>query len=248
MATSTIEWTEKTWNPIAGCTPVSPGCLNCYAAMMATRLAAMGQRKYDGTAEWRSGRAVFTGIINLDETALAIPCRVKKPTVWFVNSLSDLFHEGVPQDFRRRIFATMNESPQHQFQILTKRPQVALDVAADLTWTPNIWMGTTVENSAVIERAAVLSRIPAAIKFLSVEPMLGPIPDLPLDGIHWVIIGCESGPKKRPFENEWAVDVIEQCRNMDVAVFVKQVIVGKRVSHDPAEWSTSLRVREYPEY
>lgn len=248
VSSSKIEWTEKTWNPVAGCTPISPGCLNCYAAMMATRLAAMGQKKYDGTAEWRNGRAVFTGHINLDETALVIPKKIKKPTVWFVNSMSDLFHEGVPQSFRRRIFEVMNECPRHQFQVLTKRPEVALNVADDLTWTPNIWMGTTVENSTVIERAAVLSRIPAAIRFLSVEPMLGPIPDLSLDGIHWVIIGCESGPKKRPFENEWAEDVIEQCRERGVAVFVKQVIVGNKVSKKPHGWPERLRMRNYPEY
>lgn len=248
MTTSKIEWCERTWNPTAGCNVASAGCLNCYAALMATRLAAMGQEKYQGTAEWRNGRAVFTGQINLDEAALDAPKKVIKPSIWFVNSMSDLFHEGVPQDYRHRIFEVMNECPQHQFQVLTKRPEVALDVAGDLSWTSNIWMGTSVEDNRVISRIGILCQIPAAIRFLSVEPMIGPLPNLLLDGIHWIIIGCESGPKKRPFMNEWAVDVIEQCRKRDIAVFVKQIIVGNRVSHNPNDWPEELRVREYPQH
>lgn len=243
---SKIEWTGKTWNPIAGCTPVSAGCLNCYAALMATRLAAMGQAKYEGTAKWHNGRAVFTGQINYDEKALGIPLKTKKPTVWFVNSMSDLFHENVNPDFRKRVFEVMNQCPQHQFQVLTKRPEIALSVAADLSWTPNIWLGTSIADASVADRSVTLSAIPAAIRFLSVEPMLGPIPELPLDEIHWVIIGCESGAKKRPFENMWALDVIDQCRDLKVSVFVKQILVANKVSKDLANWPDALKIRQYP--
>lgn len=246
MTTTKIEWTEKTWNPVAGCTPVSPGCLNCYAATIATRQAAMGREKYGGTAVWRNGRAVFTGRVNLDYKALEIPRKTRKPTVWFVNSMSDLFHEDMPLDFLQQAFRVMNECPQHQFQVLTKRPERAVQLAVQLDWTPNIWMGTSIESADYSRRSTILSEVPAAIRFLSVEPMLGPMADLPLEGIQWVIIGCESGAKKRSFRNEWATQLIDRCHDHGVEVFVKQILLGKKVSHEPTEWPVELSVRGFP--
>jgi protein gp37 len=241
-----IEWTEKTWNPVAGCSPVSPGCLNCYAAIMAHRLAAMGQQKYQNTTERHNGRTIFNGTINIDPAALDIPKRVKKPTRWFVNSMSDLFHEDLTHQFRKQVFEVMNGCDWHEFQVLTKRPETVLEVADDLLWTPNIWMGTSIENATVAGRAVTLAQVPAEVRFLSVEPLLGPISDLPLDGIHWVIVGCESGPKKRVCDNQWVEDIVKQCRTKKVSIFIKQLIVDGKVSHSPSEWPRSLRTRKFP--
>lgn len=224
---SSIEWTNATWNPVAGCTPVSPGCLNCYAARMALRLACAGAvtgcDKYVGTAKRaRDGRPVFTGRINLDEDALDLPRRWRKPKLIFVNSMSDLFHEAVPLEFIRRVFAVMEACPQHQFQVLTKRPERTLELADELPWAPNVWMGTSVENALYMHRIRTLQKIPAAVRFLSCEPLLGPMRKLPLQDIHWVIVGGESGPGARPMQAEWVEQIRDECVGEGVAFFFKQ--------------------------
>lgn len=223
---SSIEWTDATWNPVAGCTPVSPGCLNCYAARMALRLATVGGTtadKYEGTAKRaRDGRPVFAGRINLDRASLDIPLGWRKPKRVFVNSMSDLFHADVPEGFIRRVFGVMERCPQHQFQILTKRPERAAELAPRLSWPENVWMGTSVESAMYVHRVHDLRRIGAAVRFLSVEPLLGRIRRLPLDGIHWVIVGGESGPGARPMESEWVTEIRDQCIAKDVSFFFKQ--------------------------
>lgn len=223
---SSIEWTDATWNPVAGCTPVSPGCLNCYAARMALRLEQVGgptARKYGGTAKRaRNGRPVFTGRINTDEAALEIPRRWRKPRRIFVNSMSDLFHEDVEESFIARVFEVMRSCPWHQFQVLTKRPERAVEMARRLPWPTNVWMGTSVENVMYTHRARTLRKVPAQIRFLSVEPLLGRIPKLPLEGIDWVIVGGESGPGARPMEAEWVTEIRDRCLEHGVAFFFKQ--------------------------
>jgi protein gp37 len=208
---SAIEWTEMTWNPVSGCTKVSPGCMNCYAERMAKRLRAMGAARY------RDGFALRT-----HEAALEEPFRWKSPRKVFVNSMSDLFHKDVPLEFIRRAFDVMARCPQHQFQILTKRAARLRDLAPVLNWAPNIWMGVSVEDQKRARRAIDLSRVPAHIRFLSIEPLLGPIKQLPLDGIHWVIVGGESGPGARPIEPGWVDDLLDQCRANEVPFFFKQ--------------------------
>ncbi len=223
---SSIEWTQATWNPVAGCTPVSPGCLNCYAARMALRLERMGNatgEKYQGTAKRaRDGRPVFSGRINLDEDSLDLPRSWRLPRIIFVNSMSDLFHDAVPLDYIRRVFRVMVECPQHTFQVLTKRPERALEVAGDLPWPRNVWMGASVETAKYYGRIEALRGVPAKVRFLSCEPLLGPLAKLPLRGIHWVIVGGESGPGARVMEAEWVVEIKEQCEERDVAFFFKQ--------------------------
>lgn len=224
---SRIEWTDATWNPIAGCTPVSPGCLNCYAARMALRLASMPNgvgEKYRGTARRaRDGRPVFSGTINLDESALDIPRRWRTPRMIFVNSMSDLFHEGVPLTFIQSAFDVMMECSHHTFQILTKRPERALLLADQLPWPANVWIGTSVESEAYLDRIRILQRIRvAATRFLSCEPLLGPLRRLPLEGIGWVIVGGESGPGARPMEREWVMEIKRQCREKGASFFFKQ--------------------------
>ncbi len=223
---SSIEWTDATWNPVAGCTPVSPGCLNCYAARMALRLARMPNgtgEKYAGTARHaRDGRPVFSGRINLDEQSLDLPRGWRLPRTIFVNSMSDLFHEAIPAPYIARVFRVMNECPQHTFQVLTKRPERALDLAGDLDWSANIWMGTSVESAKYYDRIRTVRRIPARIRFLSCEPLLGPLARLPLAGIHWAIVGGESGPGSRPMAAEWVREIRAQCEAGGVAFFFKQ--------------------------
>lgn len=227
MSTGTgIEWTDATWNPIAGCTPASAGCLNCYAARMALRLSHMPGKtgdKYRYTAKKTpSGRPVFSGKISLDYEALDTPKGWRLPRTIFVNSMSDLFHPDVPVDFIRRVFAVMESCPQHVFQILTKRPERALELADQFSWTPNIWMGTSVEDSRVVWRVRELQRIPAAVRFLSCEPLIGPVGRLPLSGVDWVIVGGESGPGARPMEKEWVLSIKRQCETRSVHFFFKQ--------------------------
>jgi protein gp37 len=223
---SSIEWTQATWNPVAGCTPVSPGCLNCYAARMALRLGRMRNgtgRKYEGTARRaRDGRPVFSGRINLDEEALDLPRRWRLGRIIFVNSMSDLFHRDVPFEFIQRVFGVMHECRQHTFQVLTKRPERALELAGRLDWSPNVWMGTSVETKRYYERIRMLRRIPAAVRFLSCEPLLGPLPRMPLSGIHWVIVGGESGPGARLMAGAWVRQIKRQCDARAVPFFFKQ--------------------------
>jgi protein gp37 len=227
MATgSTIEWTDATWNPVAGCTPVSAGCKNCYAARMALRLSHMGdatERKYAGTATRSpSGHPIFTGKIVLDHESLELPLRWRLPRLIFVNSMSDVFHEGVPFSYIERIFDVMRRCPQHTFQVLTKRPERAAELAPKLPWPANAWMGTSVEDARVMHRVEHLRGIPAAVRFLSCEPLLGPLTTLKLHKIDWVIVGGESGPGARPMQESWVLDIQRNCERADVAFFFKQ--------------------------
>jgi protein gp37 len=227
MATnSSIEWTDATWNPVAGCTPVSAGCKNCYAARMALRLShvqnATGE-KYRGTAKRTAGGLpVFTGKITLDRDSLELPKSWRLPRLIFVNSMSDVFHEAVPLSYIQEIFEVMRSCPQHTFQVLTKRPQRARDLAAFLPWPENVWMGTSVEDDRVLHRVDELRAVPAQIRFLSCEPLIGPLHGLTLDHIDWVIVGGESGPGARPMEEGWVLDIKTGCEELDVPFFFKQ--------------------------
>lgn len=212
MATKTkIEWTEMTWNPVTGCTKVSPGCKHCYAETMAKRLKAMGNPRYE-----RGFR------LTLHDDLVELPMRWKTPRRVFVNSMSDLFHKDVPLDFIKRVFDTMRQCPQHEFQVLTKRAERLAEIGSKLDWSENVWMGVSVESQEYAYRSELLRTVPAHIRFLSVEPLLGQIKTLPLDGIHWVIVGGESGPGARPMQQEWVELVYRQCRKHGVPFFFKQ--------------------------
>ena len=208
---SSIEWTEATWNPVTGCTKISAGCKHCYAERMSLRLQAMKKPHYIGGFR-----------LALHTDALAIPFRWRSPRLIFVNSMSDLFQKNVPLGFIRQVFDVMTACPQHTFQILTKRPHLAADYARELNWSQNVWLGTSVENADVLDRVRYLRRVPAAVRFLSVEPLLGPIRRLPLTGIHWVIVGGESGPVARPMNKEWVREIRDRCLAQDVPFFFKQ--------------------------
>lgn len=208
---SSIEWTEATWNPVTGCTKISAGCKHCYAERMSKRLKAMGVPQY------RDGFK-----LTLQPETLELPKKWKKGRVIFVNSMSDLFHKNVPLEYIQDVFRVMNECPQHQFQVLTKRPERASRIANKLIWSPNIWMGTSVEDRRVLERIAHLKQVPAAIRFLSLEPLLGPLPRLSLTKIHWVIVGGESGPGARPMKKDWVENIQKQCMLSGVPFFFKQ--------------------------
>jgi len=210
-ANSKIEWTEVTWNPVTGCTKISAGCKNCYAERMAKRLQAMGADRY------RDGFR-----LTLHEDLVELPLKWKAPRIVFVNSMSDLFHERVPLEFIQRVFDTMGRCTQHTFQILTKRSQRLSEVAKHLPWPSNVWMGVSVEDSRVISRIADLVSTPAQTRFLSCEPLIGPLDNLRLDGIHWVIVGGESGPHARPMQPEWVASILRQCRSASVPFFFKQ--------------------------
>ncbi len=211
MKQSKIEWTEVTWNPTTGCNKVSDGCKNCYAEIFAQRLQAMGSRKY------RNG---FEFTIHPD--VIEEPKKWKKPKTIFVNSMSDLFHKDISLDILKKVFKTMNETPQHTYQVLTKRAERLEELASEFHWSDNIWMGVTVENEKVIGRIKHLKKTPAKIKFLSLEPLLGPLPKLNLKSIDWVIVGGESGRKARKVEEEWILDIKEQCEKAKVQFFFKQ--------------------------
>ena len=208
---SAIGWTEATWNPTTGCTKISLGCKNCYAERLALRLQAMGNPKYANGFQ-----------LTLHEDALELPLRWKKPRKIFVNSMSDLFHEEIPLDFIQRVFQTMQQAHWHIFQILTKRAERMAELAPQLPWPPNVWMGVTVEEQRYTHRIDLLRTVPAAVRFLSLEPLLGPLPNLNLNGIHWVIVGGESGPGARPMKPEWVTDIRDQCQAAGVAFFFKQ--------------------------
>jgi protein gp37 len=210
-STSNIEWTEMTWNPVTGCIKVSQGCKHCYAERMAKRLRAMSSERYSNG---------FRPTVHHD--LIELPKRWKKPRVIFVNSMSDLFQEAVPDDFIRQVFATMLACPQHTFQILTKRSGRLRGLAATLPWPPNVWMGVSVENARVVARITDLAAVPAQVRFLSCEPLIGPLENLPLNNIHWVIVGGESGPGARPMREEWVEGIHRQCRGGNVSFFFKQ--------------------------
>jgi protein gp37 len=214
-----IAWTHETWNPTTGCDKVSPGCDNCYAMAMARRLKAMGQAKYQSDGDPRTSGPGFGVSIHPDE--LSKPLHWRKPRLIFVNSMSDLFHARVPLDFVRQVFAVIAETPQHTYQVLTKRSSRLPKVAARLDWPKNLWMGVSVEDAAALPRVDDLRAVPAAVRFLSCEPLLGPL-DLDLDGIGWVIIGGESGPGHRAMSLAWLESVVAQCRAGGVPFFVKQ--------------------------
>lgn len=219
---SAIEWTEATWNPVGGCTIISPGCTNCYAMRLAKRLESMGQPKYAGTTRVSGGRAKWNGRIVLDEKALEIPKAWKSGKIIFVNSMSDLFHENVPLQFIRRVFATMLATPHHTYQVLTKRADRVEALSNDLPWPKNVWLGVSVENADYLWRVDHLRRTKAKTKFLSLEPLLGPLDDIDLTGIDWAIAGGESGPGARPMEAKWVRTIRDQCTSAGVAFHFKQ--------------------------
>lgn len=208
---SAIEWTESTWNPVTGCTKISLGCRNCYAERMARRLQAMGQANY---------ATGFT--LALHEHALGLPLGWKTPQAIFVNSMSDLFHKDVPTEFILRVFDAMCRADWHRYQILTKRSRRLLELDPQLPWGDHIWMGVSVEDGDCIHRIDDLRQTGAAVKFLSLEPLLGPLPDLDLTGIDWVIVGGESGPGARPMDERWVIDIRDQCQAKGVPFFFKQ--------------------------
>jgi protein gp37 len=211
MAQSSIEWTEMTWNPTTGCSKISAGCKHCYAEIMSKRLKAMGVEKYkDGFK------------VHAFPEALNIPYTWKNAKMVFVNSMSDLFHREIPLTYIKKVFDVMNDNPQHVFQILTKRAERLLELHNELKWTHNIWMGVSVENEYTADRIDYLRKTKAKVKFLSFEPLIGPLPNLNLKKIDWVIVGGESGASPRPMEADWVLDIQEQCENSDVAFFFKQ--------------------------
>jgi len=230
---SHIEWTEMTWNPVRGCTRVSEGCRNCYAERLATRFAGVGQA-YEGLSIMTSSGPRWTNQVRLVPEVLEQPLRWRQPRVIFVNSMSDLFHADVPLEFIRQVFTVMERCPQHTFQILTKRSERLRELAPLLNWPSNVWMGVSVEDARVIHRISDLQTVPAEVRFLSVEPLIGPIDALPLDDIHWVIVGGESGPGARSIQSEWVESIFMQCRRADVAFFFKQW-GGKRKSQTGRE-------------
>lgn len=211
VSKSSIEWTESTWNPITGCTKVSQGCKHCYAERMARRLKAMGQKKY------RNGFK-----LTIHENILEDPLDWKSPQMIFVNSMSDLFHEEVPIEFIQKIFQVMEEAHWHTFQVLTKRAERLLELDPEIQWPDNVWMGVSVENQDCALRIEYLRKTRATTKFLSLEPLLGPLTGLDLNGIHWVIVGGESGPGARPMKKDWVIDVRDQCIDANVPFFFKQ--------------------------
>jgi protein gp37 len=211
MAQSNIEWTEMTWNPSTGCSKISAGCKYCYAEVMTKRLQAMGQEKY------KDGFKVRT-----HESALNVPFNWKGSKIVFVNSMSDLFHPEVPFEFIHKVFSVMNATPQHTYQVLTKRADRLFELHHFFNWTPNIWMGVSVEDRRVIDRIDFLRQTNAQTKFLSCEPLIGPLHDINLTNIDWVIVGGESGPKARPIEEIWIWDIKQQCQEQEVAFFFKQ--------------------------
>lgn len=211
MATSKIEWTEASWNPLTGCSKISPGCRNCYAERMANRLKAMGSPNYINGFK-----------LSLHESALDIPYKWKTPRVIFVNSMSDLFHEDVPLSFIKKVFTVMKDNPHHTFQVLTKRSKRLKQLASDLEWTDNIWMGVSVENMAYTYRIDNLREVPASVRFLSCEPLLSSLGEIDLKNIHWVIVGGESGPGARPMEKKWVTEIQSTCEEQSVPFFFKQ--------------------------
>ena len=217
---SAIEWTDATWNPTTGCDRVSPGCDHCYALALAKRLKAMGQPKYQRDGDPRTSGPGFAVTVHHD--ALGIPRLWRTPRRVFVNSMSDLFHPKVPEDFIVEVFDVMADTPRHQYQVLTKRPKRAAALADRLPWPHNIWLGTSIESNTYVDRADQLRRVPAAVRFLSCEPLLGRLTDLNLDGIHWLIVGGESGHQARPMELEWVRDLRDRSVAAGVPFFFKQ--------------------------
>ncbi len=217
---SSIEWTEATWNPTTGCDRVSAGCDNCYALALAKRLKAMGADKYQTDGDPRTSGPGFG--VALHESTLRQPYRWRNPRVVFVNSMSDLFHARVPLTFVQRVFEVIADTPQHTYQVLTKRSARLRKLADRLDWPPNLWMGVSVEDDTQLSRIDDLRSVPASVRFLSCEPLLGPLPNLNLDGIGWVITGGESGPNARELDRDWVRDIRDSCQLSGVPFFHKQ--------------------------
>lgn len=262
-----IEWCEETWNPCVGCTKCSPGCEHCYAERMAYRLFCMGNKKYEnvvnGITTSTQHRSNWSGQIYCDSESLDQPLHWRKPRRIFVCSMSDLFHEKVPFEFIDDVFERVWDCPQHTFLVLTKRLQRAKEfysIATEYHRIPkgNLWLGVSISTQKEAdEKIPILLEIPAAVRFISFEPLLESIPKFDYyinnyttghleSQIHWVIVGCESGPKRRPCKLEWIRDIAKQCKNAGVACFVKQIPINGKVNHNPAEWPRDLRIRNYP--
>jgi protein gp37 len=224
MAETSIEWTDATWNPVAGCAVITPGCTNCYAMRMAARLDAMGVPKYAGLTRKSGERYVWTGKVRLDEASLDIPLKWRKPRKIFVNSMSDLFHTDVPAEFVARVWSVMERTPQHTYQILTKRPERMREVLVTLNLPvlSNVWLGTSVEDAAVLSRLDDLRDTPAIVRFVSFEPLIGSVVGADLRDIHWAIVGGESGPHARPMIVDWVDEIRLRCAAAGTAFFFKQ--------------------------
>ncbi|PYE24651.1 protein gp37 [Rhizobium sp. PP-F2F-G38] len=223
MSETSIEWTDATWNPVAGCTILSAGCTNCYAMRMAARLDAMGVEKYRGLTRKTGGRAKWTGKIFLDDAALAIPFGWSRPRSIFVNSMSDLFHPDVPVQFIEKVWSVMGATRRHTFQILTKRPDRMANILSNgFDVLPNVWLGTSVENDEVLGRLDDLRAVPAAIRFVSFEPLIGSVAGGQMSGIDWAIVGGESGPNSRPLDPVWIDEIFDMCFAAKTAFFFKQ--------------------------
>lgn len=247
---SNIEWTEVTWNPVTGCDRVAAGCDHCYALTLSKRLKAMGLEKYQNDGDPRTSGPGFG--VTIHPTALAQPYKWRSPKVVFVNSMSDLFHAKVPIGFVRDIFDVMRETPQHTYQILTKRASRMAKLADKIDWPDNVWMGVSVESFDAVDRIDHLRATPAAIRFLSCEPLITALPKMNLTGIDWVIVGGESGAGARPMLEEWALDIRDQCAAADVAYFFKQTgtVLARRwgvsgKGHTAEDWPIDLP-RDYP--
>jgi protein gp37 len=221
---SDIEWTDATWNPVTGCSMVSPGCTNCYAMRMASRLQSMKHPLYHDVTRKSGGRPVWTGKVHLSLSSLNIPLRWKKPRKIFVNSMSDLFQDGVPPEFVRRIWTVMELAHWHIFQILTKRPENMALVLDEIRvpLLPNVWLGTSVESADFVGRIEVLRRIPSSVRFVSFEPLIAAVGEVNLKEVHWAIVGGESGPRSRPLCAPWVDEISRQCRKSGTAFFFKQ--------------------------
>jgi protein gp37 len=234
---SSIEWTETTWNPLTGCTKISPGCKHCYAERMAKRLQAMGQANYTNGFD-----------LTMHEHMLEVPLRWKRPRLVFVNSMSDLFHKDAPEEFVLRVFDVMRRASWHVFQVLTKRSDRLAKLSPRIKWPDNVWMGVSVERADYTFRIDQLRKTAAKVRFLSIEPLLGPIPDLVLDGIDWVIVGGESGPGARSMKEDWVRDIRDQCLEADVPFFFKQWggVFKKRMGRelDGRTWDEMPQVEE----
>lgn len=255
MADTSIEWATHVWNPSTGCDRISAGCDHCYALTMARRLKGMGSAKYQNDGDPRTSGPGFG--VTTHESTLAAPLSWREPRTVFVNSMSDLFHARIPTEFVQRVFAVMEATPQHTYQVLTKRSTRLRRLAEVLPWPSNVWMGVSVENTDVVSRIDDLRQVPAAVRFLSCEPLIGPLDDLDLTGIGWSIIGGESGSGARPMDLGWVRRIVGQCRDVGVPVFVKQLgsvwerdwhVGGRPVGkgNGMQDWPRDLQVREFP--
>jgi protein gp37 len=227
---SSIEWTETTWNPVRGCTRISPGCEHCYAERLAHRFSGPGG-PYEGLTRSSRKGPKWSGKVTVVDAAIEAPLRWQAPRVVFVNSMSDLFHKSIPFDAVERVFDVMARARQHTFQVLTKRADRLAALAPRLEWAPNVWMGVSVESPAYVDRIDFLRTVPAAVRFLSVEPLLAPMGTLDLDGIGWVIVGGESGPGARLMEPAWVREIRDQCVSSKVPFFFKQWGGVRKKSH-----------------